>query len=273
MQNQNQYEYENPELKYAQKFERFENNPYASDGWDDVARENFEYVQENFSKEEQIAVEKSLEEENLAGEITQDEVMEAFKEYDLARERDARRQRDYVEDAVALSQIQDYVAKGYDKSDPIFFRKELEDYRVERGERLGGVDSLEVGDKVIGRYGEFREANDIEIAESQRLSKLSENIDDESQFRSKEKFIAAMEDRADRMESIDQENSRIESPVYQMVDAIPIIRDIQQEVHGDRVVELHTPTNAEREVYGDEYIEGRVDSQIHSGDWHDIEVA
>lgn len=81
----------NPELKYAQKFERFENNPYASDGWGDVAAEY-----KDLNKEEQIEISSKIEKEKFAEEITQENFAETSSQYSRVKERNERLKKVYT---------------------------------------------------------------------------------------------------------------------------------------------------------------------------------
>lgn len=265
---------ENPELKYAQKFERFENNPYASDDWDDVAAEY-----QDLSKEEQIDVSKAIEQENSPEEITRDTFAKTLSQYSEVRERDAQLKRNHVQDSIALSEIRknsELLESGTDNIDATFVRHQIEAFQLNRGENLKSISPVENGGKVIGQFGEFRDANSTEIAESERLSRLAQNPEDENLFGDKEKYLFSLEKKAERAEKIQQEELRYENPNIfdRAVDAVPVFGWDREEKFHERIHEFSEPTEEEKEIARENpHLEEKVEAQIESGDWRNIDAA
>lgn len=264
---------ENPELKYAQKFERFENNPYASDGWDDIAAEY-----QDLGKDEQMEVIKTVERENSPQEITHDTFAEALSQYSEAREHDEQLKRNHIQDSIALLEIRknsELLEAGADNIDATFVRRQIETFELNRSENLKSISPVENGGKVIGRFGEFRDANAAEIAESERLSKLAQSPEDENLFRNKEKYLFSLEKKAERAEKMQQEELRYKNPNIfdRAVDAIPVFGWDREEKFHERIHEFSEPTEEEKEIARENpHLEEKVEAQIESGDWRNIDA-
>lgn len=165
---------------------------------------------------------------------------------------------------------------GADNIDATFVRRQIETFELNRSENLKSISPVENGGKVIGRFGEFRDANAAEIAESERLSKLAQSPNDENLFRNKEKYLFALEKQAERAEKIQQEEIRYENPNMfdRTVDAIPVLGWDREERFHERVNELTKPTEEEKEIYQENpHLEEKVEAQIEPGDWRNIGAA
>lgn len=268
-------EQDNLEVRYAKKFEKFENNPYASDGWDDVAGE---YADLELNKQEKQTIVESVEKEKPSDEVSQQDIIDEGLAYIQARERDQQLKALNEQKAVQLGDIQKNSkqleeqfslkdnfnskeqkksgdnSKGWqpfsDNVDPRFVQKQIEYFKLNRQESLKNLNTLETGSKIIDNYGNYRNATHEEVAESERLSNLALDPNDESQFQDTENYARLVEKQTERVVELQNENDRYENPniFTKVTNFIPFVKESREKAHEQRVEDLSEPTIEEQNI-------------------------
>lgn len=291
-------EQDNLEISYAKKFEKFENNPYASDGWDDVADE---YVDLGLNNQEKQTIVESVEKENSSDEISQQDIIDESLAYIRARERDQQLKALNEQKAVQLGDIQknskqleeqfslnnnfgpkeqkkmsDNDSKSWqpfsNNVDPKLVQKQIEYFKLNRQESLKNLNTLDADSKIIDNYGNYRDATHEEVAESERLSNLALDPNDESQFQDTENYARLVEKQTERAVELQNENDRYENPniFTKVTNSIPFVKESREKAHEQRVEDLSEPTIEEQNITQfNPHLEQKVENQISSGDWHD----